>query len=121
MIEIGWEQYIKDCYTLKKKITCKPKTIVLVPRGGLIVGGIVAQKFPNALYICLNKPASGSSYIDLVIDDLTDTGQTLQGLEGKTAVLYWKSTSKIKPDYYARKMPDEWIKFPYEELEGRNT
>ncbi|WP_243666043.1 phosphoribosyltransferase [Vulcanisaeta sp. JCM 16159] len=59
----------------------------------------------------------------LVVDDVTDTGKTLAvardilrfygAREVRTATLYVKPWSKIKPDYYVG-TTDKWILFPWE-------
>lgn len=59
----------------------------------------------------------------LVVDDVADSGRTLEvvteqvRLRGaksvKTAVLYYKPRSIIKPDYYSREV-NEWVIFPWE-------
>ena len=57
----------------------------------------------------------------LIADDVADTGETLKIVldfcagvvkEVRTAVLYEKSASIIKPDYSWRKT-DKWIEFPW--------
>lgn len=60
----------------------------------------------------------------LVVDDVADTGRTLQlvldllrglGAEARSAVLYAKSQSVVSPDYVWRRT-DEWIVFPWSAL-----
>ena len=57
----------------------------------------------------------------LVVDDVADSGRTMklvleilreQGAEVRSAVLYEKSVSVVKPDYTWRHT-DEWIVFPW--------
>lgn len=60
----------------------------------------------------------------LIIDDIIDTGETasyvldmlksaLPETEIKIAALFYKKSSKVKPDYYAAETTD-WIVFPWE-------
>lgn len=58
----------------------------------------------------------------LIVDDLVDTGATVQTLtaflkerniEWKLAVFYTKPTSSVRPDYYVEST-EEWIVFPWE-------
>lgn len=60
----------------------------------------------------------------LIVDDLVDSGKTMSYIKTllenelpdstiKVAVLYYKPTSKIKPDYFVEET-DEWIVFPWE-------
>lgn len=65
----------------------------------------------------------------LIIDDLADTGTSLQtaieyltyrGPEDiKIATLYYKPWSKLKPDYYIE-TTDAWVVFPHEYYEFMN-
>lgn len=55
----------------------------------------------------------------LVVDDVADTGRTLEyvlskldGKEVRTATLFYKLRSKIRPDYYVEET-EEWINFPW--------
>lgn len=67
----------------------------------------------------------------LLVDDLVDSGVTLKKAlvwldrkygyyieDIRTAVLWYKDCSVIKPDYYAEYLPDNpWIHQPFEEYE----
>lgn len=57
----------------------------------------------------------------LIVDDLVDTGHTIEYIVEKyffispwLAVQFWKEWSKVKPDFYDKKVWEEWIKFIYE-------
>ena len=121
MNEISWQRYIKDCYELKKRITGQFDEIAIVPRGGLVVGRVVIEKFLgcNILYrlpIVLSKNYKRRL---LIIDDLIDTGNTLLPYREKSsvkmAVLYVKQHAPFMPDYYIKRIPNEWVLFPYED------
>lgn len=70
----------------------------------------------------------------LLVDDLVDSGvsliQSLNWLQEKygaeisevrTAVIWYKSISKIAPDYYVDYLPDSpWIHQPFERYERMN-
>lgn len=60
----------------------------------------------------------------LIVDDLVDSGKTMLFIKKllenalpestiKVAVLYYKPTSKIKPDYFVEETED-WVVFPWE-------
>ena len=66
----------------------------------------------------------------LLVDDLVDSGVTLTHViayvqqrcraitEVRTAVLWYKATSKYKPDYYVHYLPTSpWIHQPFEEYD----
>ena len=89
-------------------------------RGSVIFSRDLAKTTPNI----------GSKVI--LVDDLADSGITLrksidwlQHIYGfyldepiRTAVIYYKSVSKYKPNYYVDYLSDSpWIHFPYEKYE----
>ena len=66
----------------------------------------------------------------LLVDDVADTGKTLQKVAGAikrrygasviTCTVFYKPRSVIKPDFYAKEVGnDKWIIFEYEENEFR--
>ncbi len=71
----------------------------------------------------------------LLVDDLVDSGttilQTLLWLQEhyqiepqncRTAVLWYKGTSEVKPDYYIEYLPQNpWIHQPFESYENQDT
>ena len=90
-------------------------------RGSVIFSRDLAKTTPNI----------GSKV--LLVDDLADSGITLkksidwlEHIYGfyldepiRTAVIYYKSVSKYKPDYYIEYLENSpWIHFPYERYEG---
>ena len=62
----------------------------------------------------------------LVVDDVFDTGKTAAavsgvlgglGVEFRQAAVYWKpeaNRTSLSPDYFAKRLPNEWIVFPHE-------
>ncbi len=84
-------------------------------------------KFSQA--ITMTTPTLGAHL--LVVDDLVDSGvtlaQTLKWLDHhhgqetqdyRTAVLWWKASSRIKPDFYGQYLKDNpWIHQPFEKYE----
>jgi len=90
-------------------------------RGSVIFSRDLAKTTPNI----------GSKV--LLVDDLADSGITLkksidwlEHIYGfyldepiRTAVIYYKSVSTYKPDYYIEYLENSpWIHFPYEKYEG---
>lgn len=113
--------------------------VVGIERGGLHVSEPLAKmlNLPHeSLYISCYKgqvkrakpivhgtlPIGGRS---LVIDDIVDTGETIEtyrlycGPNFKVATLFWKVGSP-KPKFYVATKPDEWVTF-YWELAYENT
>jgi hypothetical protein len=129
--------------------------IICLARGGLRVGDTLSRIFHQPLAILATSSYSGSgkqergslifsrhltmtseklgSHI-LLVDDLVDSGITLQQTipwlkqnndfpieEIRTAVLWYKACSVITPDYYVDYLADNpWIHQPFEHYEQMN-
>jgi hypoxanthine phosphoribosyltransferase len=123
----------------------KPDIIVGVARGGLVPARILVDlleipQFASILvefYVdiaqtkqepvlkqALAIPVEGKKV--LLVDDIADTGRSLKlaqtclqtqgAAEVKTAVLYFKLQSIIKPDFY-EKQTSRWVIFPWDTKE----
>ncbi|KPF68887.1 nicotinate phosphoribosyltransferase [beta proteobacterium AAP99] len=125
--------------------------ILCLARGGLRVGDVMSRIFdvPLAILSTSSYRAAGgkmqgdldiSKYITmtkgefggrvLVVDDLVDSGVTLERVgmhlrehytqvtEVRTAVIWWKACSKVKPDYYVDFLAtNPWIHQPFEDYD----
>lgn len=122
-----------------------PDVIVGISRGGLIPARMIADRMALKEVITIKMEHWGTAVpleearitrglhgdIDLkgknvlLVDDLTDTGESLQKAkkhvesyqpaEVKTAVIEHKLCSKYLPDYYARKLQGwKWIIYPWD-------
>ncbi|MFC3850544.1 phosphoribosyltransferase [Corynebacterium hansenii] len=120
----------------------EPEVIIAIARGGLVAAGALSYalgvklsdainvEFYTDVHKTLPDPILLEPLLDveaitgrklLVVDDVADSGRTLklvlellseQGAEVRSAVLYEKSVSVVKPDYTWRHT-DEWIVFPW--------
>ncbi|MGO1317243.1 MAG: phosphoribosyltransferase [Cellulomonadaceae bacterium] len=120
----------------------QPDVVVAVARGGLVPGGAVSYalgtkgvgtmniEFYTDIGQTLDDPRVLAPLMDtselagsavLVVDDVADSGRTLQlvmrllaeaGVQARCAVLYTKPTTIVQPDY-AWKATDRWITFPW--------
>ena len=114
-IEISWEQYDKDIHTLVNTILKHGEQlacIYAIPRGGLVLG----VHLSHLLKLPLTLEPYGNV---LVVDDVSDTGETLLQWGNKThasiATLYMKNGTKTLPDYTVRSyQSSEWLVFPWE-------
>lgn len=128
---INWRQYLRDLEDLAIGIY-KSKPIIDgiygIPRGGLIPATILSHK--------LNIPIITREELEgwymrvrgcvLIVDDLSDTGDTFIKLIDKihltnradwflTACPYYKKGTKFQPNYAIRAYDKlNWIIFPYE-------
>jgi|GEM_PF-144435 len=120
----------------------KPDIIVAIARGGWIIGRLLSDLLEQSnlvsvrieFYDDIGKTKSYPKILQpieydikglrvLIVDDIVDTGNTLLvavqhaidlgAKEVKTATIYYKPWSKIKPDFYV-KTTDSWIIFPHE-------
>lgn len=151
---VSWSDYdrlIEQLATQIYKSDWQFNQIVCLAKGGLRVGDIISRIFDVPLAILSTSSYRGgqsrSSLIFskdltmtslslgshvLLVDDLVDSGVTLQKTipwldrhygfyveEVRTAVLWYKDCSIIKPDYYVEYLPDNpWIHQPFEKYEN---
>ncbi len=142
----SWRRVVRDCKTLSSSIKTSgydPDMVVAICRGGLVPARLVCDflhikdlttikvehwgmvatptekaviKFP--LYVDIKDKQV------LLVDDITDTGDTLRvslehlkkfgPKEIRTAVLIHKIISGFLPDYYVRKITQwRWVIFPW--------
>ena len=93
------------------------KGIYGIPRGGLIIAVIMSHKL-NIPYITDLKSMYGKKY--LIVDDIADTGVTLNKLKAEVfdhadiATLHYNTESLVEPKYYVDLKNDSWIVYPWE-------
>ena len=118
MNKLDWIEFDKCVYSISKK--CKNKRFVGVfgfPRGGLCLAVALSHSLKLPL---LDKPKNNS----LIVDDIYDTGYTLErikNLKGSEAHVW---ISKKKPTWwnaYKYTMKKEWIIFPWENINSANN
>jgi hypoxanthine phosphoribosyltransferase len=151
---LSWASTVKDAKSLSGLIrdsSCKIDIVVAIARGGLVPArilsdyllirdlttikvehwGIAATETEKAVLkfpLCADIKDKNV----LLVDDITDTGDTLMvsveylksfgPKEIRTAVLIHKTCSSVTPDYFVRKIEKwKWIIFPWhiwEDLTG---
>lgn len=142
---LSWPTFgvaIRELATQVAAAGYQPDIILAIARGGLIPAGTLGYMLSvkntftmNVEYYVgvderLEVPVILPPYLDLVdledqsflvVDDVADTGNTLQMVEDfcrpkvgdvRTAVLYHKPQSVIRPDFIWRQT-DKWILFPW--------
>lgn len=154
-LHISWSDYYQKVEQLAVKVyqsNWQFNQIICLARGGLRVGDVLSRLYNKPLAILAtssyggpNNQVRGSitfsrdltmttpnlgSHI-LLVDDLVDSGVTLQRSlvwldrkygfyvdEIRTAVLWYKDCSVIKPDYYIDYLPNNpWIHQPFDQYE----
>lgn len=123
----------------------KPDAILSIARGGFLIGGALGyalgvkntlamsvefytgenQRLPMPVVLPpIPKVSDFQGLRILIADDVADTGETLKLVkdfvaphvkEARSAVLYEKPHSVIKPDYRWQRT-DKWINFPWSTL-----
>ena len=115
-----WKQFDNDTGKISKFVSQYQgmvKNIYGIPRGGLPLA--VKLSHLLELPLVLNPKQIGKN--TLVVDDISDTGETLfKLLKDKmpfgVVTLFLKRTSKFKPIFHCRKVDKEWVVFPWETL-----
>lgn len=148
---VSWEEYHRSIERLAVQIRDSSwhfDQIVCIARGGMRVGDVLSRifKLPLAIisthsyegeggtvrgditvakYMTMTTPSLGNRV--LVVDDLVDSGVTLDVVKKhllveypsitdiRTAVLWYKAVSRYVPDYYVEFLADSpWIHQPFE-------
>lgn len=139
-IFVHWEEFHQDVKHLANKIkkeNIKYNKIIAVSRGGLVPAGILAYELDISNCHSINV-STYSNYTQnkvekleivedlgivdentLVVDDLSDTGQTFRLLrnrfpQARFVAVYSKPAGLEAVDVYAREFPDNWIVFPWD-------
>lgn len=152
---VSWKEYHQDIEQLALKIHASGwpfNQIVCLAKGGLRIGDILCRLFDVPLAILstasyggpdnrmrgditfsrdLSMTTANLGSRILLVDDLVDSGQSLQRSrlwldrkygfyinEVRSAVLWRKGCSQIKPDYYVTYLENNpWIHQPFERYE----
>ncbi|WP_066349459.1 phosphoribosyltransferase [Geminocystis sp. NIES-3708] len=140
-----WEEFREYCEIVTTMIVNSNKSysqIIAIVRGGFYLGDYISRKLELPLSVIVTQSYSKDnqqqkflagklSYINppkdrvLLVDDLLDTGITMTTIKKKlenkwrvevnTAVIWQKSHSQYRADYYHSITPkDYWIKQPFE-------
>jgi hypoxanthine phosphoribosyltransferase len=124
---VSWSEIEQRVAELAAKV-CRTRWDILlgVPRGGIIVAGMLSYHLPGSRPIgsttSSNPPAS---FNVLILDDIIDSGKTIKEVSArfrysKCASLYLREQCKVTPNYWASiVMKGIWLRFPWEVEDGR--
>ncbi len=142
MVYYAYKKFVEDVKQLVR-ITSEynPDTLIAIARGGLTLGHAYASATNNRRLMTINSilyegdqkgktceifniPELGKAKKVLLLDDIIDSGQTIQEVlkylknnfpkvEFKVAAIYYKKTAVIQPDFSLHET-DEWIEFFWE-------
>lgn len=120
---VSYEEYgsLLDllCKKIKKHKRLHLKYVSAVPRGGYPIA-IHLSHHLDLEFIDLYKLDSNNENKVLLVDDIADTGETLNMCCPwdsfiTTATLFFKNRSEFTPDFYLQEVPVfQWIVFPWE-------
>lgn len=133
-IFITWEQFDNGCNEIAKKIQSMTEhkvhsfnSIYGIPRGGLVI----AVKLSHLLNLELLTNPQDIRAETLIVDDLTDFGDTLQSIinnyfisEEKPvlATFFHRKSAKVEPVIWLwEKFENTWIVFPWENPKAAET
>ena len=154
-LDVSWDEYHQSIELLAEQIYQSEwefDRIVCLARGGLRVGDILSRIFNQPLAILAASSYGGADQQErgklsiasqmtmtdqnlgsriLLVDDLVDSGVTLQQTtiwlrdlypeieELKTAVIWYKASSNYIPDYYqSHLVHNPWINQPFEKYDN---
>ncbi len=133
-----YNEFLSDLKKLVAMIDWEFDTIVPIARGGLSMAHLMGEHYDIRDVYAINTigyeddkklehtklfniPDLSHRKRVLIVDDISDTGDTLvlvtqelgeryPGVEFRTATIYYKESSLFKPDWYVREAK-EWIDF----------
>lgn len=111
-----WQEFDRDiekiaAWAMPKKL----KSIYGIPRGGLVI----ATALSHRLGLPLKLRPEEIDQETLVVDDISDSGETLLEFERSrnmrpvVATLFYHKDTKRMPDFFLREKTD-WVVFPWE-------
>ena len=142
MLYYPYERFVEDVKALVEKTRdYEPDTLVAIARGGWTLGHAYAVATDNRRLTSVNSilyegeekggeirifniPDLSDAKKVLVLDDIVDSGETMEAVlerlkvrypdaEYRIASLYYKPTASIQPDYSLHEA-EEWIDFFWE-------
>jgi len=115
---MNWSQYSINMRSIIKQIKESGKEydkIYTIKRGGLIPATHLAYQL-DIMDIYTNTDDFYPDKKTLVVDDISDSGETLYYLRRfDTVCICYKEGTKVIPKFFARKYPkDVWVVFPWD-------
>jgi hypoxanthine phosphoribosyltransferase len=87
-----------------------------MPRGGLIPAVMLSHK----LNIPLFRPGMVLNNKVLIVDDICDSGGTLQKYNViTTATIHTKETASVQPTFHYEVVDKDWIVYPWERADSK--
>ena len=116
-----WDDINKLLDKLYDQVKGKVSSVTGIPRGGTILAVLYSHRF-DIKY----APTANLDSEQLIIDDIADSGETLRLWKNtfptnRFATLHYKDISEIKPDIFAKLIPEDygWIVYPWEKEDSK--
>jgi len=116
----SWKKFETDVKKIVEWLAEEPyplikqfKTIYGIPKGGLPLAVKLANKF-NLKLLMDEKDIDCET---LVVDDIADTGNTLERFyhSGRVIItIFYHKQTKVMPHFFLREKKHKWILFPWE-------
>ena len=127
----GLEKYVdelcdkiaEDCHSLGMTPAEVYKGIYGIPRGGLIIAVMMSHKL-DIKYVDRLNEMYGQRF--LVVDDIADTGHTLNKMKAEVfenahfATIHYHKDSVVEPDYWVKEKNNDWIIYPWENVDSKH-
>ena len=120
MREYTWQQFEADCNVIAAWAEEQRFMNVFgIPRGGMVIAVVLSYLLDIPLLLGVDEISRHT----LVVDDLSDTGETFAllekrlGFRPRVAALFFEKKTRWMPEFTAHEKSD-WIKFPWETPEG---
>jgi hypoxanthine phosphoribosyltransferase len=119
----NWNDINKLLDKLYDQVKGKVSLVTGIPRGGTILAILFSHRFdiPYTKYPSNHYPEM------LIIDDIADSGVTLEEWKQeftvpKFATLHYKTISKVKPDFYVKEIDENygWVVYPWEKENSKS-
>ncbi|MEO1923042.1 MAG: phosphoribosyltransferase family protein [Nautiliaceae bacterium] len=134
-----YDEFMNDLEVLEPQIKeFNPDTLLAIARGGMTIGHFLAERLDTREIYSLNAisyenekkigkpkifniPDLKNKKRVLLLDDISDSGETLEEvlktlknlypkIEFKTLTIFYKDHTKVMPDIYIKKT-DKWVVF----------
>mgnify|MGYP003640345691 FL=1 len=119
-----WNDINKLLDKLYDQVKGKVSLVTGIPRGGTILAILFSHRFD----IPYTKHPSNHYPEMLIIDDIADSGITLEEWKQefnvpKFATLHYKTISKVKPDFHVKEIEEDygWIVYPWEKVNSNTV
>jgi len=120
--EVTWEEvenvvrYLADIYETQN-LNCE--LILGIPRGGLVLATMLSYRLDLPLIVEAYGPTTSWSSKILIVDDIADTGKTLEMVsknlpESTIFTMHYHKQSIVTPYAWLYEKTDKWIVYPWE-------